>query len=295
MRSLPWVFFAMAALALGCGDPAPAPRAAPPPATAGDDRSPALRCEAPPAGTSVEALRARLAPLPECAPLRFALAGALADEGRCDEADAALEALARAPATEERGRIALVRLAAGECGDRRRRALVGPLCETLLADPDGAAEAWVACGRLEEALGEHARAMERYARAHERDPALLEALEAPATLALRFRDFPGAARFFAALVAAAPERATAWRGLAMARRGLDDLPGAIAAMRRAVALDGSAPEPRYYLALWLRESGELAPAVAQLRAFLVVAADDPELEAARSEARATLERWRHGP
>ncbi len=281
-------------LAFGCGEPQPQTVAPAPETGASGGSTPALVCEAPDPSTSTEALRARIERLPGCAPFRFALADRLTRAGRCDAAEAELESLARDLATARRGRLALIRLAAGDCGDRRRRALVAPLCESILAEPDASAAAWIACGKLQEALGETARAMAHYERAHEKDPTALEAVEAPAELALRFRDFPSAANLYAALVAAAPERATAWRGLAEARHGTGDLAGAITAMERAVRLDGAAPEPRYLLAHWLRESGAIEPAVEQLRAFLVVAADDPELEPARVRARETLERWRRG-
>lgn len=280
-------------LTVGCEEPRAEPTPSPPTVSAGGSE-PGPRCEPPEPSADARTLRARLELLPDCPALRFALVERLVGAERCGEAEAQLDRLARAPETAEAGRIALVRLAAGECGTAQRRALVAPLCESLLAEPDAAASAWLACGRLAEANGETARAMSLYARAHERDPSELEALAAPAELALRFRDFREAGRLFGALTEAAPDRARGWRGLAEARHGSGDLAGAIDAMERAVTLDGSAPEPRYRLALWLRESGAVEPAVEQLRAFLVVAAGNPALEPAREEARATLDRWRRG-
>ncbi|MBO6940781.1 MAG: tetratricopeptide repeat protein [Deltaproteobacteria bacterium] len=278
----PWI-----AIALACGGPnASAPPAATSPVDEGDEVVDAPVCTVGD-DESVDALRARLAALPECSTLRIALGSRLAADGSCDEAEAELDPLM---ADEAAARRAFVRLAAGSCGDRRRVGLAEAICEAMLADEPSAAT-WIACGRLQESVGETAGAMEHYRRARELDPSGVEAIEA-AALALRFRDFPVAARHYEALTAVAPDRVGGWRGLAHARRGIGDLEGAIAAMERAVELDGAAPEPRYHLALWLRESGAYEPAVVQLRAFLVVAADRPAFASARERARETLERWR---
>ncbi len=280
----PWIV-----LALGCGEPTPGTMAEPrAPTDQGGEVDAAPLCEAP-SNESAEELRARLAALPECTALRVALAERLATDGECEGAEAELDPLMAA--TDPRGRRSFIRLAAGRCGDRRRVGLASAICEAMLAD-EGEAPTWIACGRLEESVGETATAMAHYRRARELDESALEAIEAPAALALRFRDFPVAAAHYLALTIAAPERADGWRGLAHARRGTGDLEGAITAMERAVALDGAAPEPRFHLALWLRESGAYEPAVVQLRAFLVVAADQPALASARERARETLERWR---
>jgi len=280
-------------LALGCGEPETPASPAPPQATLGDE-TPTPVCAAPTGAPNTETLRARIAALPECPALRIALAQRLAAAGECEAAEAKLEALWSGPSGAA-ARRAFVRLAAGDCADRRRVALANVFCESMLAEAPGDAAPWIACGRLQESMGETARAMDWYGRALERDPEATEAMEAPAELALRFRDFPVAAAHFGRLTEAAPERASAWRGLAHARRGGGDLEGAITAMERAVSLDEAAAEPRYHLALWLRESGAYEPAVVQLRAFLVVAADRPALAPARERARETLERWRRNP
>jgi len=283
------LFCAITLVLAACGEPRSTDRPASPPVASGEETVASPVCATPDDDPSPDALRERIAALPDCALLRVALASALAASGECDTAEAELEPLLSGPSPE--GRRAFIRLAAGGCGARRRVALAQAYCEAMLADEPEAAT-WIACGRLEESVGETARAMDHYARARAADPSALEAITAPAELALRFRDFPVAVRHFTALTEAAPANAAAWRGLAHARRGTGDLGGAIAAMERAVALDGAAPEPRYHLALWLRESGSFEPAVVQLRAFLVVAADEPSLAPARERARETLERWR---
>lgn len=280
------------ALLFACGEPPIAATPEPAPEVSGGEAVAGPTCRAPEAA-SAEELRARIAALPDCDTLRIALANRLAVDGECDGAEEELDPLVAQPAPD--ARHAFIRLAAGSCGDRRRVELASVYCASMLAnDPENPAT-WLACGRLQESQGETARAMECYGRALELDPTALEAMAAPASLALRFRDFPVAARHFGRLTDAAPDRADGWRGLAHARRGTGDLAGAITAMERAVALDGAAAEPRYHLALWLRESGAYEPAVVQLRAFLVVAADEPALTSARERARKTLERWRRDP
>ena len=80
-----------------------------------------------------------------------------------------------------------------------------------------------------------------------------------------------AARVLQAALALDPDRhAGAWNDLGFYRLQTDDLPGALAALRRAVALDPRLPTARANLGTALLASGDLAAAAAQFEAALRV-------------------------
>jgi tetratricopeptide (TPR) repeat protein len=88
-----------------------------------------------------------------------------------------------------------------------------------------------------------------------------------------------AAQKFEAAVAVDPKFASAWYSLAVARRHLNQCPGAIAAYRRYAALAPDEPEPYFGLGLCLRDTGDRAGAIEALRHYVSI------------EKRPASERW----
>lgn len=80
---------------------------------------------------------------------------------------------------------------------------------------------------------------------------------------------------FEAAIAADPNEALAWYGLAGARRRLGRCEGAIVAYRRFMQLRQGEPDAQYGLGLCLRETGDKAGALAALKAY-VKAQTSPE-------------------
>jgi len=88
-----------------------------------------------------------------------------------------------------------------------------------------------------------------------------------------------AAQKFEAAVAVDPKFASAWYSLAVARRHLNQCPGAIAAYRRYAALAPDEPEPYFGLGLCLRDTGDRAGAIEALKHYVSI------------EKRPASERW----
>jgi tetratricopeptide (TPR) repeat protein len=93
------------------------------------------------------------------------------------------------------------------------------------------------------------------------------------------KHLPEAAEKFEAAVAADPKFASAWYSLAVARRHLNQCPGAIAAYRRYAALAPDEPEPYFGLGLCLRDTGDRAAAIEALKHYIAI------------EKRPASERW----
>jgi len=93
------------------------------------------------------------------------------------------------------------------------------------------------------------------------------------------KHLPEAAEKFEAAVAADPKFASAWYSLAVARRHLNQCPGAISAYRRYAALAPDEPEPYFGLGLCLRDTGDRAGAIEALKHYISI------------EKRPASERW----
>jgi tetratricopeptide (TPR) repeat protein len=93
------------------------------------------------------------------------------------------------------------------------------------------------------------------------------------------KHLPEAAEKFEAAVAADPKFAAAWYSLAVARRHLNQCPGAIAAYRHYAALAPDEPEPYFGLGLCLRDTGDRAGAIEALKHYISI------------EKRPASERW----
>src|SRR4029077_9567477 len=74
------------------------------------------------------------------------------------------------------------------------------------------------------------------------------------------KHLPEAAEKFEAAVVADPKFASAWYSLAVARRHLNQCPGAIGDYRHYAALAPDEPEPYFGLGLCLRDTGDRAGA-----------------------------------
>jgi tetratricopeptide (TPR) repeat protein len=123
--------------------------------------------------------------------------------------------------------------------------------------------------------------------------AALALLSAPAVLAspaseaafaegqalMSAKQFAEAAQKYEIAVGADPKFATAWYSLAVARRHLNQCPGAIAAYRRYAALAPDEPEPYFGLGLCLRDTGDRAGAIEALKHYISI------------EKRPASERW----
>jgi tetratricopeptide (TPR) repeat protein len=92
-------------------------------------------------------------------------------------------------------------------------------------------------------------------------------------LAQSLEQFDDAIGSYERIVAAAPDDWEAWNNLGNARRALDDVPGALAALRRAVEINPDAAPVRFNFATALVWAGEAAEAEEALRAM---AADFPD-------------------
>jgi protein O-GlcNAc transferase len=106
-----------------------------------------------------------------------------------------------------------------------------------------------------------------------------EAAFAEGQTLLSAKHLPEAAEKFEAAVAADPKFASAWYSLAVARRHLNQCPGAIAAYRRYAALAPDEPEPYFGLGLCLRDTGDRAAAIEALKHYISI------------EKRPASERW----
>jgi len=106
-----------------------------------------------------------------------------------------------------------------------------------------------------------------------------EAAFAEGQTLLSAKHLPEAAKKFEAAVAADPKFAPAWYSLAVARRHLNQCPGAIAAYRRYAALAPDEPEPYFGLGLCLRDTGDRAAAIEALKHYISI------------EKRPASERW----
>jgi tetratricopeptide (TPR) repeat protein len=93
------------------------------------------------------------------------------------------------------------------------------------------------------------------------------------------KHLPEAAEKFEAAVAADPKFASGWYSLAVARRHLNQCPGAISAYRRYAALAPDEPEPYFGLGLCLRDTGDRAGAIEALKHYIAI------------EKRPASERW----
>jgi tetratricopeptide (TPR) repeat protein len=93
------------------------------------------------------------------------------------------------------------------------------------------------------------------------------------------KQFAEAAQKYEIAVGADPKFATAWYSLAVARRHLNQCPGAIAAYRRYAALAPDEAEPYFGLGLCLRDTGDKAGAIEALKHYILI------------EKRPASERW----
>jgi tetratricopeptide (TPR) repeat protein len=217
-------------------------------------------------------LKAHAEAQPRRAKLWRRVAAAQESVGEAAAADSWEQALSLEPSDAEARRRLVVLLR--ELGDKPRLAVhLRPLAQT----DAGSAETWRELARLLEELEKPAaECIEAWRQVIQGAPADGEAHSRLAALLWDSGDRVGAAPHLQCLAAVEPPRAKTWRRLALARQGLRDVDGEIAALQALTKLDGDDLPSRRRLALLLWENRQHGAAAPHLRALLKQGAGSPK-------------------
>lgn len=228
---------------------------------------------------AVEVLRAVLAEQPSMTLAWEMLGSVLVDEGRIDEAIAALQAAEKLGIQSEAVRRILgLALLRADRSNEAWRALSG---DATSNDPDTQS----ALGRVAAARGDAPTAERHFLRALELDPTFPAAEVDLAILRmLQGRDDEARERLSRAL-AIDGSQAEGWNALGVLRSRQADDAGAVLAWERAVAADPTLPDALYNLALARAQRGEWVAALAAIDRYLPLARPDERKQAEAIRAR----------
>jgi len=149
-------------------------------------------------------------------------------------------------------------------------------------------------GQVDQELGRFEQAEARFRQVLEQRPEDPRALLGIGIVRLSREKPKEARRFLENAVRLDPSLGEGWNGLGVAKAGTGDFPGAVAAWRKAVALDPADSDAWFNLARGLHQVGETGKALEALERYLEIA-DRAGDKAGKAEGEQLLRIWRSGP